>query len=203
MTNLYRTASLLSLACVAFPLAAQQSAPGPAMKAQIPTLVDGVAAEDIRTLTATVEAIDQVKRTITLQGELGRSVTLKVDSRVKNFAQVKVGDQIVLKYVEALSVKLEKGVPDTAASYIKTGPVAAPPGSKPGVISIEQTVIVANVESVDPKLQEILLKGPMGRYVEVKVKDPSVFAEIQVGDKVKATYSEALIVDVFTPTANK
>mgnify|MGYP003694719657 CR=1 FL=1 len=38
-----------------------------------------------------------------------------------------------------------------------------------------QTVVVANVQSVDAQRQEVLLQGPKGNYVEVKVKDPDVF----------------------------
>jgi len=173
VTNPQRIAAALfaAAAAAALPLAAQQPA-------QV---------EDSRTITAKIESVDLVNRTVTLKGKMGRIVTLKVDPGVKNFAQVKTGDEVVLKYAEALSVKLEK------SGAVRS---AAAPGAKPAVALEQQTVIVASVEGVDPQLQEVLLKGPLGRYTEVKVKDPAVFKAVRVGDKVQITYTEALVIDV-------
>jgi len=192
VTNPQRIAAALfaAAAAAALPLAAQA-----------PRLIDGVGAEDFRTITAKIESVDLVNRTVTLKGKMGRVVTLKVDPRVRNFAQVKAGDEIVLKYAEALSVKLEKSAAVRSASFASTGPITAAPAAKPAVAAEQQTVIVANVEGVDPQLQEVLLKGPLGRYTEVKVKDPAVFKAVRVGDKVQITYTEALVIDVFTPDA--
>ena len=46
-------------------------------------------------MTAKIEAVDVANRVVTVKGPLGRTVSLKVDDRVKNLAQVKVGDEIV------------------------------------------------------------------------------------------------------------
>jgi hypothetical protein len=166
-------------------------------------VIDAGDAADITTLTAKIEAVDQANRTVTVKGKMGRVVTLKVGPNVKNFAQVKVGDDIVLKYSEALSIKLEKGAADRGASYVSTGPVGAPAGAKPGVAAAQQTVIVATVQGKDPMRGEVLLQGPQGGFAEVKVKDSNVFNDVQVGDNVKVTYTEALVIDVVTPAAAK
>ena len=199
MTQLYRIAAAVMAATVAMPLAAQQSSPA----AQAPKLIEGVGAADVTTLTAKIEAVDHEKRTVTLKGPMGHSETLKVDPAVKNFAQVKAGDDIVVKYSEAISVKLEKDVHGRSASVSTTGPMAAPAGAKPGLAAERQTVIVAKVVDLDPKRQEVLLVGPNDGYAEVKVKDPAVFADVKVGDHVKVTYTEAVVIDVVTPTAAK
>jgi hypothetical protein len=178
---------------IASPAAAQ---PAPAAKPQV---MDAAGAADVVTLTAKIEAIDVAKRMITVKGPLGRVVTLKVGDQVKNLAQVKVGDEIVVKYAEAVSVKLEKGAVGRSETVTSTGPVTAPAGAKPGVVAAQQTVIVANVESVDPKRQVVLLLGPKGNYAEVKVKDPNVFKDVKVGEKVQVTYTEAVVIDVVTP----
>jgi hypothetical protein len=204
VTQLYRFAAAVMAATVAMPLAAQQSSPAampPA--AQTPKLIDGVGAADVTTLTAKIEAVDHENRTVTLKGPMGRSETLKVDPKVKNFAQVKAGDDIVVKYSEAISVKLEKDVKGRSASVATTGPITAPAGSKPGMAAERQTVIVAKVVDLDPKRQEVLLQGPNNGYAEVKVKDPAVFNDVKVGDHVQVTYTEAVVVDVVTPAAKK
>src|SRR5271155_5437420 len=150
MTNLYRIAAALAAAAVALPLAAQQTAPAPMQSSsQTPTMIDGAGAADVTTLTARVEGIDYANRTVTLQGKMGGLETLKVGPKVKNFAQIQSGDNIVLKYVEAISVKLEKGSAGGGASFTATGPVTAQVGAKPGAAAQNQTVIVASVQSVD------------------------------------------------------
>jgi hypothetical protein len=198
MTNFHRVAAAFAAAAIAFPLAAQQTAPAPG---GAPKVMDAAGTADVTTLTAKIEAVDQANRTVTVKGPMGRVVTLKVDPKVKNFAQVKAGDDIVLRYAEAVSVKLEKGTAGRSETVTTTGPVTAPAGVKPGAAIGQQTVIVANVQGVDAKRQEVLLQGPNGGYVEVKVKDPNVFNNVKVGDSVQVTYTEALVIDVVTPAA--
>jgi hypothetical protein len=166
-------------------------------------VIDAGGAADITTLTAKIEAVDTANRTVTVKGKMGRVVTLKVGPQVKNFAQVKVGDEIVLKYAEGLSIKLEKGAGDRGATYVSSGPVAAPAGAKPGVAAARQTVIVATIQGKDPMSGEVLLEGPNGNFAEVKVKDSNVFNGVQVGDHVQVTYTEALVIDVISPAAAK
>lgn len=200
MTQLYRIAAAVMAATVAMPLAAQQSSPAPA---PAPKIADGIGAADVTTLTAKIEAVDHDKRTVTLKGPMGHTETLTVDPSVKNFAQVKAGDELVVKYSEAISVKLEKGVHGRSASVSSTGPMTAAPGAKPGVASERQTVIVAKVVDLDAKRQEVLLQGPNDGFAEVKVKDPAVFNDIKVGDHVQVTYTEAVVIDVIAPAAKK
>ena len=201
MNKLSSIAVAMAAAAVAFPLAAQQAAPAAAPAA--PKVMDAAGAADITTVTAKIEAVDQANRLVTLKGPMGKVVTLKVGPEVKNLAQVKAGDELVVKYAEAVSVKLEKNVEGRSATTTTTGPVSAPAGAMPKGGMATQTTIVANVQSVDAKKQEVLLEGPGGRFVEVKVKDPAVFASIKANDKVAVTYTEAIVMEVVAPAAKK
>ena len=204
MKQTIRTLAILA-AVAAVPALAQQPKAAPAAPAAPaaaqPQIVDGKGAVEVVTMTAKIEAVDTANRTVTVKGPLGKVVTLKVDEKVKNFAQVKAGDEIEMKYMEAVSVALVKGGGPRSATQTTTGPVTAPAGSKPGAAIAQTTKIVAKVESVDAKRQVVLLQGPGGRYVEVKVQDPAAFKEVKAGDDVEVTFTEALVVDVFTPKA--
>jgi hypothetical protein len=199
MNKLSRIAVAMAAAAVAFPIAAQQAAPAPSA----PKVMDAAGAADITTVTVKIEAVDQANRLVTLKGPMGKVVTLKVGPEVKNLAQVKAGDDLIIKYAEAVSVKLEKNVEGRSATTTTTGPVTAPVGSQPQGGMAQQTTVVANVQSVDAKKQEVLLEGPGGKFVEVKVKDPAVFASIKPNDKVAVTYTEAIVLEVVTPAAKK
>ena len=200
MNKLSSIAVAMAAAAVAFPLAAQQAAPAPAAA---PHVMDAMGAADITTVTVKIEAVDQANRMVTLKGPMGKVVTLKVGPNVKNLAQVKAGDELVVKYAEAVSVKLEKNAEGRSATTTSTGPVTAPAGAMPKGGMATQTTIVANVQSVDAKKQEVLLQGPGGHFVEVKVKDPAVFASIKPNDKVAVTYTEAVVLEVMAPAAKK
>jgi hypothetical protein len=181
--------ALLSL-CSAATIAAAQ-----------PAQITDAALTDVVTVKAKVNAVDLAKREVTLTGPLGRTVTLTVGDQVKNLAQVKAGDELVLKYAEALTVDLRRGgTPGREKTETTTPVVTAEPGAKPGAAKARQTKITANVEKVDPARQVVLLQGPGGRYVEVKVKNADAFKDIKVGDMVDATYTEAVLLEVVTPS---
>ncbi len=59
-------------------------------------------------LTAAVEGIDYQARTVTLKGPQGNVKTIKVDPSVKNFDQVKQGDEVVLRHTEAIVASVQK-----------------------------------------------------------------------------------------------
>jgi hypothetical protein len=58
--------------------------------------------------TATVEKINLKKRQVTLKGPEGRTVKMKVDESVQGLDRIKKGDQIFVKYTEALGVSVSK-----------------------------------------------------------------------------------------------
>ena len=55
--------------------------------------------------TAVIEAIDYGKRTATLRGAR-RTVTIEVSGDVKNFEQAKVGDRVVMEFIQSILVSL-------------------------------------------------------------------------------------------------
>ena len=186
-----------ALAIAGVALAAQAAA-------QPAQIIDGAMAADVTTVKAKVNAVDLAKREVTVTGPLGRTVVLKVDERVKNLPQVKAGDELVLKYAEAVSLDVRKGGEAGREKVVTTTPpMTAAPGAKPGVAAARQERWTANVEQLDAKRQVALVQGPGGRYVEVKVKDPAVFKTLAVNDKVDLTFTEAVLIEVVAPAAAK
>jgi len=59
------------------------------------------------TVTATITAIDKKKNTLTLKGPEGKTVIAKVEDP-KNLNKVKVGDELLITYTEALAISVEK-----------------------------------------------------------------------------------------------
>ena len=148
-----------------------------------------------RKITATVEAIDVAKREITLKGPKGKIVPLSVSPDVRNLEQVKVGDQLVVTYVEALSLTLKKEGKELRAANAKTDSVRAASGAKPGGAVAEQVKVIADVIAVNPKTHMVTLKGPK-QEVDLYVGDPAQLKLIKVGDQIEAEYTQAVAMAV-------
>ena len=145
--------------------------------------------------SATITAIDKASRTVTLKGPKGDEVKVVAGPEVKNFAQLKVGDVVQIKYVESLVLELKKGGGLPVAKTEKSGATSAKPGEKPGAVGGRQVKVVGDVTKIDAATQTVTVKGPQ-RTVDLKVRDPEQFKLIAVGDQIEATYTEAMAVAV-------
>ena len=151
-------------------------------------------------VTANITAIDKAARMVTLKGPK-RTVEIIAGDDVKNFDQLKVGDNVTVKFVEALTLELKKTTvkPDIKADVAA---VRATPGAKPGGAVGRQITIIAEVVMVDPENSIIALKGPQGRVVELPVQNKDQFKVVKKGDQVEVVYTEAVALAV-TPAAAK
>ena len=150
---------------------------------------------NVAKITASVEAIDAANRTITLKGPEGKVVTITAGPEVKNFNQIKVGDFLVVRYIEALTLELKKGGTALRQRTDRDMGVAAKPGERPAGAVGSKTTVVADVIAVDPKKQVVTLRGPE-RTVDLKLRDPEQFKLVKVGDQVEATFTEAAAISV-------
>lgn len=62
----------------------------------------------VKQLQARVESIDYDQRTVVLSGPQGNAVELAVDEHVQRLNEVKPGDIVVVRYTEALAMKMIK-----------------------------------------------------------------------------------------------
>ena len=152
-------------------------------------------------LTATITAIDKATRDVTLKGPQGNEVVVTAGPDVKNFANMHVGDQVDVQYVEAVTLELKKGGGQKVARTEQAAAKGAKPGEQPAGVVGRQVTIVADVIAVDPAKQSVTLRGPQ-RTVTLAVSDPEQFKLIAKGDQVEATYTQALAITV-EPAAKK
>jgi hypothetical protein len=159
-----------------------------------------VAAQKVK-VNATITAIDPATRAITLKGPRGNEIPVTAGPDVKNFAQMKVGDNVAVEYVEAVTLELKKGGGKPVARTEDSAVAGAKPGEMPAGAAGRQVTVVADVINVDTQNQRVTLKGP-NRTVDLKVRDPKQLAMIAKGDQVEAVYTEAIAVAV-QPVAKK
>jgi hypothetical protein len=160
------------------------------------TAPGSAAAAEVVTVSASVESIDKEKRLVILKRPEGNVFAVAAGPEVRNFDQIKVGDQVIVSHYEAISLELKKGgsgIPERVET--ETAGRAAP-GERPGAGVARQVTVVANVVSVDEKKQTVRLRGPEHTVVDLKVRDPNQLKLVKVGDQVEATYTEATAISV-------
>jgi Cu/Ag efflux protein CusF len=146
-------------------------------------------------VTGTVQAIDVPTRHLTIKGPGDKVSSLELGPDVRNLEQVKVGDQVVVRYAQALTLTLMKS---GAVSPSRTESAAggrSPEGDRPAGAIGQKVEITADVVAVDSKKKTITLRGPE-HEVDLKVRDPAQLKLIKAGDQVHAVYTEAVAVSV-------
>ena len=173
----------------AAPAAAPAPAPAPAAAPRGETVVATVE------VTATVIAIYQDTREVTLRMEDGTEVTFVASEDVKNLPQVKVGDVLHVVYAEALAYEVRKGG-TTAAPATAIAGGAAELGQRPAGALARQTTATVAITAIDPKVPSVTFQGPAGNSRTIKVLHPEKLEGVSVGDTVDLTFTEALAIKV-------
>lgn len=152
-------------------------------------------------ISATVEAIDVPGRRVTVKGPKGKVSTLAVGPHVRNLDQVKVGDKVMVRYEQALTLSLMKDGKELRSRSVSAGGERAAVGAAPAGVVGQKIEVTADVTAVDRKTKMVTLKGPE-HSVDLKVSDPEQLKMIKVGDQVQAVYTEAVAIAV-EPAAKK
>lgn len=181
--NLFALCACAALACHS---AAAQPAP--------------VAVEKKHTVSATVSSIDPAKRLVELSKGDERT-TIQVAPEVRNFDQIKVGDEVVATYYSGLAAEFkQKGESKTVGIIDSTtGTARLPEGGQPGAAVANKVTTTVVIESVDKKTHTVSFVGPAGMSRTVDVVDPKAqqfVSTLKHGDEVQLTYVEALAVTV-------
>jgi hypothetical protein len=162
-----------------------------------------VAAMSTVELSAQVISINKATRTLTLKGERGNVVEIVAGDEVRNFDQIGVGDSVVARYLEALTLELKKTKVAAGEPTVSEELGRAKPGERPAVAGQRTITAITDVVAVDPAASTISLKGPQGNVVTLDVQNPDQFKVVKVGDQVEVTYTEALALSVEPVPAKK
>jgi hypothetical protein len=161
-----------------------------------------VTIEDSQSVTATVEAINVTTRMVTLRGPTGDQFTLMAAPEIRNLAQVKAGDKVVVRYYESLAAELrnrgdKSGETSAPASESAIGRAA--PGAKPGAAAGRQVSQSVRITAIDKKSHVVSFYGSDGLARTAPVRTPegqAFLSKLKVGDEVELTYTEAMAISV-------
>jgi Cu/Ag efflux protein CusF len=151
------------------------------------------------TAKATIEKINPTTRMITLKDSDGNTFKVKAGKEVKNFDQLKKGDEVTVNYRQQTAVALAKPgepIPSGAAEVMLT----PEKGQEPGMLKVRTMQTTETVEDIDPNTRMVTLKDSEGNTHKVKV-DESVqnLEQIKKGDEIVIKSTEAIAISVSKP----
>jgi hypothetical protein len=148
---------------------------------------------------AKVVEIDAARRILTLRGPKGNIATMEAPAEVKNFDQIQVGDDLVVRYAAGVLAKLEPASKSGIRERVEsTGSAAAPAGGMPGGASSRIVQVLATVEAVNRKDRSVTLRG-VHRTVTLLAPEGVDIAKVKVGDEVRAVFAESTVISVERP----
>ena len=154
--------------------------------------------ESLVTATATVEAVDQTTRQVTLRDNAdGSSFTVTAGPEVRNLDQIAAGDQVQIDYYQALTVDMAEPT-DTGEPAAALVTARAPEGATPGGGALATTSLVVTLINYDRNSGLATFRTPDG-FTRRAVVPPNLrsFAEsLGAGARVLVTMTEALAVTI-------
>lgn len=152
----------------------------------------GFTAEEYVEGEATVVAVNRTDRKVTLQNARGQAITVQVPADV-NLNRVTAGDNVLIGLLQSVSARV---LPPGSAALGNTLEVASTqPGQPEGRAWGQQLTVVAEITAINLVNHTVTLRGAEGNSDTISVKNPQMqqrMANLQVGDLVELTYSEAL-----------
>ena len=147
-------------------------------------------------LTGKVISIDASTRTVVVEGEGGRQISIVVPDEAPNFDQVEVGDSVAATYVESVALAIAPVAAAAPGTTTTSSVSTAAPGATPGGVMAEQIQLRAVVKSVDVETRSVTLDVPSGGERTVKVGDGIDIETVKVGEQVSVTLTRALAISI-------
>ena len=180
---------------------ASAGSPASASATTRPGNVVAVGAASVITAHGQIVSVDQDKELVTLRADDGKQVTLHAYNPY-NLAAAKPGERFVAKFYEIATIqKLAPGQSPPTPSLTE-GIVSATPGQTPGAALGSQLQFAVTIDAIDKNDKAISIKGPDGVVEVVDVSNPEALDQVQVGEHIVVTLTDAVVVALNKEAAN-
>ena len=150
-----------------------------------------VVAEKYSIMEGVVTKIDAANRTATLKNDQGETQFV-AGPGVKNFKQIKVGDQLNVSFEIGVAVELLNSKGNIRSEKQTTTVTTAPVGDKPAGTVSNTTTVITDVMEIDKAKRNISVKGMDGEIHIIHVKNKKLFSQIALHDQIKVVYFDQM-----------
>ena len=198
MTKRFVVPALVTL--IAHGAFAQGSATPPAMEMQNTGTPGQASATRTMKATAKVTAVDVANRTVTLKTSKGEPETFSVGPQVTRLNEVAVGDTVVAEYKQGLMLEFQPAGAEAVAPHAVAVSDKNTKDQAPGAAAAAGVRSTVTVTAIDMKKRHVSFQGPNGNVYRVTAGSTVHLEKLKVGDKLLATYVEAVAVSLEKPT---
>jgi hypothetical protein len=145
--------------------------------------------------------LDKPGRVVTIKSANGDTLSIPCGDEVKNFAQLKVGDEVTTTYTESVTIHVEGGGEAGASNETMTS--RAKPGEKPSGSIIQRVTAKATIKAIDKTKGTVTLQPMNEAAFTVTAEDKANLDRVQVGNVVVVSYTVGHAISVTTPAAKK
>lgn len=163
---------------------------GPAGAQQKP-----VTKANVVTVNATIQAIDQTARAVTIRDDAGNEDTLDVSQDMPRFNELKVGQKVNLTFYESIVFQLVKPGEKASGTSFEAALNRAKSTLPAGSVATQDKMTVT-VKAVDPAVPSITVATEAGRVVTRKIEDKNLLTNVKPGDRIDITYTRAMLANV-------
>ena len=167
---------------------------GPTTETRVYETDDGAILVETLKLTATVKAIDQRARTLTIDPRYEAEQVVKASPEMANFDQIRVGDELEVEIIEETAVSLVPGgAPESAGAL--DGVVLAPIGDKPAIAVVSSRELTADIIAIDAHSHSVTLEFIDGSVQSFKVGKHIDLSTVSLDDSVRIQVTDAIAID--------
>ena len=114
--------------------------------------------------------MDQKTREVLLRGDNGELETIVASPEVRNLAQIRPGDYVLVSVHRSVALEMSKAgsAPVTAAGAVGR----ATPGSKPGAFRVETIHARVQIQGIDLANKTVSFVGPARILRVLQINDP-------------------------------
>lgn len=152
-------------------------------------------AADAAVAVASVVAVDEKTRAITLVGPEGDEWTFTAGPEVRNFAQIKRGDRVIASYYAGFALGLGPKGSGVRERIDAVRVDRAKLGDKPAGMLTRSIEAVGLVKAIDRENRAVTLQGAK-QTVVLEVSEDVDLSQVKVGDEVEAIYIESYAINV-------
>ena len=153
----------------------------------------------VKSVSAVITAIDAKTRELTLEGSLGNLITITAGPELARFDELAVGDMVNATYTASVSGELRAPTEEELANpliVLDAEAIKAQKDEDPGAAVGVTVRAVCTIEGMNRVTGTVMLKDSDGGFHLIEDVDPAKMADVNIGQTVVVTYTEAVALSL-------
>lgn len=153
----------------------------------------------VKSVSAVITAIDAKTRELTLEGSLGNLITITAGPELARFDELAVGDMVNATYTASVSGELRAPTEEELANplvVLDAEAIKAQKDEDPGAAAGVTVRAVCTIEGMNRVTGTVMLKDSDGDFHLIEDVDPAKMADVNIGQTVVVTYTEAVALSL-------